>query len=943
MLCRLSITYMASAWKPTIVILLLCVAALPMPISAEQSGSIQASPSNVAFSNNTLEAGQDVQIFLQLYNSGNYATDVAYAFYRNGIASNRLIESSIVDIDTDSMVVVSAVWEGLVEGDHEVHITFEHPRGSGTEVQFYVEFSVAGLPNLKVTETQISPSSGFFAGETITLSSLVRNLGSEPAVASTLHIDLPGSTDLEIPTPPLAAGSSEWVNTTFTAPESGPHTLRVTPDYENVVHESSESNKMVEVQFVVDTRMDIYHIGDLTVSIEEDALEGPWVVSGKLGRSNGTGVSEVPLWLQVTLPSGGLITTAPFMVNLTGTGFAQTDWSHVLTATQLSALPAGFHTLSAKIDPFGTGSFIQETTSNDVISTTLSKYAIPDVVVDSNAIASSPSVNSGDSVLWSVSMQNAGDVRVSGKVHYLWEGVEATSQIIYIDSKETYTWTVELITAIGAHNATFDSQWVASANSWDSNPTNSVATGMVLVEAELRLAFALSTLEVLDSEGSSVVLPMTQGESYSLQVDLTSDATGSVSYNCLDGSDTILSTMDVEVVNLGDKVSVNCEFTATAPSTVIKLVPSDSTISKTFTRTFSTIMSEQDLEDLNSNSDMGTFTLIGLGALALIGILAISIFLTRETEEEIERDIFEYCPSCDGELEGDEDRCPWCSFNLKKARKQFHDCNECGESIPDLLDNCVYCGAEQDVSSYFEQRERKEKVEKTVIALPEEIDEDAIVAGTENFAQAVQEFGFDEEQLEEEWDENILSAEAEVEAAYDRRNAEELLQEDMTEEELEAYQNTVTTTLKNMTELGNASNDIDAILASKGEIIAHKDDGKDLSASDADIRGRLFEITGEDGIMPGDKVHVGMQLTDSAFAGNEVSETTSDFTVLDDDKPIAIIDELTPQAAKPARRRSARRKAAEEKQETDVAECGACGADLPVDATECGTCGAKFE
>jgi len=26
-----------------------------------------------------------------------------------------------------------------------------------------------------------------------------------------------------------------------------------------------------------------------------------------------------------------------------------------------------------------------------------------------------------------------------------------------------------------------------------------------------------------------------------------------------------------------------------------------------------------------------------------------------------------------------------------------------------------------------------------------------------------------------------------------------------------------------------------------------------------------------------------------------------------------------------------------------VTECGACGADLPVEATECGTCGAKFE
>jgi len=94
--------------------------------------------------------------------------------------------------------------------------------------------------------------------------------------------------------------------------------------------------------------------------------------------------------------------------------------------------------------------------------------------------------------------------------------------------------------------------------------------------------------------------------------------------------------------------------------------------------------------------------------------------------------------------------------------------------------------------------------------------------------------------------------------------------------------------------------------------------------------------------MPGDKVNVGMELTDSSFAGNEVSETTSDFSVVDDDAPIAIEDELSPRTAKPSRRRGTRRKATEE-QVSDVAECGACGADLPVEATECGTCGAKFE
>ena len=931
---------MASAWKPVIAILLLCIAAMPMTISAEQSGSIQASENTVALLPAAPEAGGSVTIYLTLSNSGTYATDVEYAFYRDGIGQSKLIESSTIDIDSGESEEVSAVWNGLTEGDHEVHITFEHPRNSGNEVDFYVEFTVTGLPNLKVTETQLSPSSGIFAGDTVQLSSLVRNLGSEPADASTLHIDL-GSTDIDVPTPSISAGSTQWVNTTFTAPESGSHSLMITPDYQNAVHESSESNKMVEVPFVVDTRMDLYHIGDLTVELEAGALEGPWVITGKIGRSNGTGLTSVPLWLQIPTPSGGLVTTAPFNVNLTGTGYAETQWSHEITSSILDALPVGLHMLSAKIDPFANGGFIQESTSNDVISAQLSKFAVPDVFMDLNAIASSPSVNSGDSVVWSVSMINTGDIRVSGKLHYTWEGVEATSPIIYLDSGQDYTWSVELTTAIGAHTAAFESQWVASTNSWDSNPTNSVASGAVSVEAELRLTWALSTLEVTGSDGSALILPMTQGESYTLQVDLTSIETGNLTYDCLDGSDAILSTVYAEVTSLGQKVTIECEFNATAPSTVVRLIPSDSTISSTFTRTFTTIMSDQDLEELNSNSEFGTFTLMAIGAFALIGILAISVFLTRESEEEVERDIFEYCPSCDGELEGDENRCPHCSFNLKKARSQFHDCDECGESIPDLLDNCVYCGAEQDVSSYFEQRERKEKVAKVVVEIPEEVDEDAIVTGSENFAKTAQEFGFDEDQLTDEWDENILTAEAEVEAAYDRKNAEEVMREDMTEEELEAYQNKVTTTLKNMTDLGQESNDIDAILASKGEIISHKDDGKELSASDADIRGRLFEITGEQGTMPGDKVHVGT-LTDSSFAGNEVSETTSDFSMADDDDtPITIVDELSPEKVKSNRRRGTRRKTVEEV--SDVAECGACGADLAADASECGTCGAKFE
>ena len=65
---------------------------------------------------------------------------------------------------------------------------------------------------------------------------------------------------------------------------------------------------------------------------------------------------------------------------------------------------------------------------------------------------------------------------------------------------------------------------------------------------------------------------------------------------------------------------------------------------------------------------------------------------------------------------------------------------------------------------------------------------------------------------------------------------------------------TVTTTLKSIDETFE-THDIDAILEDR-DIKAHLDDGSELSASDAEIRGRLFEITGEEGVMPGEEVQI---------------------------------------------------------------------------------------
>jgi hypothetical protein len=263
------------------------------------------------------------------------------------------------------------------------------------------------------------------------------------------------------------------------------------------------------------------------------------------------------------------------------------------------------------------------------------------------------------------------------------------------------------------------------------------------------------------------------------------------------------------------------------------------------------------------------------------------------------------------------------------------------------MENCAYCGAEQDVSTFFERRERRVREvpeEKELIYLPEE-DENEIVSGSEDFADAVKEFGYDEANLEEEWDENVVAAEQEVTAAYDLRNADEIAMEDMTEEEIEEMQNQVVTTLKTVAE-SFEGHDLDAFLPTKDKMKSLKDDGEDkdgaawttLSASDAEIRGDLYELTGEEGVMPGEKVVVGMGITDSSLAGNEITEASADFAFEDDSElPLTVEDGDKTMNAKPRRR--ARRK----ESEVETADCGACGAVIPADAKECPTCGAKFE
>ena len=931
--------------KAVFILTLLLVSVLPLSAQAGESGGVQSSAVQMSLTPSNPLMGGSVDVEVMLYNSQQTdAFSVEVAFYKENISPNNRLLFDQVTIPAESWYTASTTWSGLTEGVHK--IWFEFSAGGDVQVRFNKEFTVAGLANLRIDSVNIDTSTSVYAGDSVALSTHVLNSGTVDAPASKLLVQVPESPDVLLDTPPLTAGSSAWVNTTITAPSSGVHSVQVTPDAENVIEEASEMNKLTAVDLTVATRMDLSFKDGLTITTAEGALEGPWTVEGTMVRTNGTGPLDVPVWVQLPNPSGGLITSQPFTVSFSGVGYSEQPFTTQLTSSTLSSLSEGDHVVTAKINPFNEANLQQERTDNDDASGVLTIYPIPDVYVDANALPTVPSVQSGEDIEWRVTMENTGDIGVSGNIQYEFDGVQGQSPPILLNAGEAFTWTVSLSTALGAHTAEFEGQWVAAPGSWDANKQNSFATGSVLVESKLKLDWEYASLELLDAENNVATMPLADGAAYTINIGLTSQETGVANYTCQDSSNTVLSSMEVDIVNRGDRASLSCTFTATASMTTVRLIPEDASIGSTFSRSFATLATNAGGDGAGSSSETGTVALFGAIAVALIGALVAAVVLTREREEEVEREIYEYCPACDGELEGTEDRCPHCSFNLKKARNQFHACHACGETVPDLMENCPYCGAQQDVSSFFERRERREprQVVKEEVALPEE-DENEIVTGTQNFADAVKEFGFDEEHLEEEWDTNIEAAEAEVEAAYDRRYADEIAMEDMTEEELEAYKEQVTTTLS--ARRSDDVQDLDSILSEKGELKSLAEETGELSASDAAIREQLFEITGEDGVLPGEKVKIGMSLTDSSFAGNEVSEATANFSFDENEekspakaKPKADGD-APAKARKAVRRRPSRQPKKEEAPaETDV--CGACGADVPVGATECGVCGAKF-
>tara|TARA_Y100001968_G_scaffold317520_1_gene346662 strand:+ start:56 stop:1891 length:1836 start_codon:yes stop_codon:yes gene_type:complete len=573
-------------------------------------------------------------------------------------------------------------------------------------------------------------------------------------------------------------------------------------------------------------------------------------------------------------------------------------WNETLTSSMFIET-VGELQLQVVIDP--SFSLPESSVFDNSVQFSIIMHPSPNVVVSEIAVASPLQVQTGESVNFTVSIQNTGSIPVSGSVEATFDGESLTSQFRVIPPpSSSESGGVSLVFSAIARGEisgikSFTATWVPDNPSHDSNSEDNIATGSVQLVSDLRLRF-------LSDESWDNGLPLTIGVETTYSISVTSDeGAGIETFVCYAPLGTEVDRTVVDLSSTGSEATVECTITPDkAGNLQLAIIALNGTVpSKTSLWTVVAAGGES-INPEEANRELGVALMILLG-IAGIFVLIAAIFLTRRVMEDTERETFELCPACGGEIEGDEEVCPYCDFQLRSGFRRFHDCENCGSPVPSAMDNCPYCGTSQDVSSHYEQRERRELVPEIEEEVDEEEEEEVLV-GTEDFDDQMENFGISEDSIEDDWESGLEEAESQI------RSIEEQYEQELAIEE-EDDEKVVSTTLQDQLEAGR---DIDSFLEKKGKRRALKDEDVELSASDANIRKDIFELTGEEGVLPGEKV-VFDELSDpSAQVGSElVLDKTSDFSSLSSEAGHTeglsekIEEDENP---KPKRRRSIRRK-----------------------------------
>ena len=876
--------------------------AISTPVSAELSGDVAFSTEGLSMSPSTAVEGGDVTFTLSLQNVANViAEDVAVEFHKNSFQMGNPSALEFVDIDASSFEDVNFVWTNLAWGEGEQTLVIRVNHNDDPKIISH-DFDVEGLANLRFAHFELSPASGAHEGDSIQIQIEVENAGHADAPASHLDLTVAGSANL-LSVSSLQAGDSVWMNQTTTAPAAGTYDIIgvVNADSGDNIVESTTADNSQSRSMLIDTLPDYRHADGPTV-VADPGLSGPWTVSGTIARDGGTGTTSAPLDIRI---QNGITLE---IVNLSFTDAdAFAEYSVTITSGDLTDPTPGDIHLDLEID--SSSNVPQSNPFNNLESAVLTIYQEPNVVV-TGASPQTPTTTPGNMITFTVTLQNVGMVTATGDLTATFDGEFIETKALSIPPSNTgnqgqISATFTAIAEGATRDIPFEASWTKTPGSYDRLETDNVATTSVSLISDLTLRFLLGT------EGWSAGPPLYAGYTYVYSIDVIADiGAGEETFDCVDrATGTTLDTTTPLVFDTGGQETIFCEIDVGLPGEIELSINPHGTSVTPHAKKWN--VEREGGVDVGEEGDTKSILLFAVaGFVALITLIG-AVVLTRRGLADADRETYDLCPACDGDIEGDEDICPHCDFDLRVGRAKFHDCLDCNSTIPSMLEHCPYCGSEQDLSTHYSRRERKFKPLPEVSEVEPEIEEEddgEIVRGHEGFDKHAGSLGFNEDQWEGEWDENITEAEE----YFDTKETERLITEAGDTLGIEE-EDTVAST-----ELGEAmeempSHDLDAFLGDVESRRHLSDSDVELTASDADYRKEIFELTGEDGVLPGQQVNVDAMI-DNTVVGNEVRSASSDFTIPDEPEPTTKIESESESTEEDtgSKRRGVRRRKKEE-------------------------------
>ncbi|RAH15196.1 MAG: hypothetical protein CMB56_003515 [Methanobacteriota archaeon] len=883
-------------------------------------------------------SGTPISIDVILNNSNLESKNVDVYFYKNqfevgGFDYIKNINLPASDGILDSQTTVSQIWQDIDINDQGVYVEILDLDSGSKTAPVFKPFTVQGLPDLIVENVEITPQNKIIQGELFFVNVTIHNQGSLLAGLNSVSLNIEGSTislTEQIETV-LDTSSSKIVSFDAIAPQTGTWTIQISVDSNFEINELDDNNNYWTGDLIVIEAPDLYFDSTISLTTENGGIAsvfGPWELSATI-VATGTNVEDLigkNIPIEITLlDEGG--TASPVIINENIEWDADSNKQEMIFAfdsDDFEDFRVGVNILIIRLIP----SEINIIEDNDVAVKGFEIAENPNI-----AIKIVDSIETGfveNNLSMMVSIENTGIVNSSGILTVNWKGESYANFDIELSGNEEKVEEIKIETGTSKGDFEFEVVWTPDSTWMDANNLDNSDKKIVEIKIPFILNFDLYSLNITPSQ------PYVMGIEHTLQININSTDTGNQTVECRDKENLLLNTKEVTIKDLDSQQKFECIFTPEDTGLYeLKLIFVQKN-GNDYTHTLQINPPESLLKLENEDSTDFLILLIPFTIFLIIALIA-AIILTRKDTDlsnviyvEIENN--GYDPRELNITVGD--KVMWTNYDEENIHTvSAKSLNEEGKLLfhsGDLQDHDEFLHEFKTIGSYeYGCKYNSKYYGKINVYGLEEDDGDEIIKGSTKFASEIIDMGFNEDELETDWDEKIVVAEAEVEQIRSKQEAELIEEEeiklDTEEENIKMKIDDEDSEL--ISQRGKVLENMDQILASKGELKSLKDEDVEFTASDASMRAELYALTGEEGVMPGDEVKIGLgsdkdHLEGKAdFVGNELPNIETDFTFEESEKEINI----------------------EEKKNVETAECGGCGTEIPIDATSCQICGARFE